>query len=106
MNSSKERGNSLVAGGRNLQGKKLACKESDWRLPGTTTPVTTRTRGNGAGRPQLETRKKLFIEPSTSSSDSSWEDEEDDMDDAEDEFDEEFDGQVLLAGDDLDTERA
>jgi hypothetical protein len=61
--------NGLVTGGRNLEGKKLACKESDWKMAGTGTPVCTRTRGNGIGRPKLHLWKKQFIEPMTSKED-------------------------------------
>jgi hypothetical protein len=99
MTSRLENPNTLVTGGRNLEGKKLSCKESDWRLPGTTTPVTSRTRGNGTGRPTFGHRKKLFIEPQ--SSESSSEEEEEESVGTDDSFGEEFDEELLLAEDDL-----
>jgi hypothetical protein len=98
MTSLNERPNYPVIVGRNLQGKKLACKESDWKLPGTSSPVKTRTRGNRNGRPNLNARKKQFIEPMSSSGSSSGEDEYDsDLVDSDDEFYEE----LLLVEDEL-----
>jgi hypothetical protein len=93
----------LVTGSRDLQRKKLACKDSDWKLPGTTksTPVTTRTRGNGTGRPSFSHRKKLFIEPLTSDSEEEELHEDDDDLDSGDEFDAEFDEELLLVEDEL-----
>jgi hypothetical protein len=85
---------------RDLERKKLLNKESDWKLPGTSTPVTTRTRSNGTGRPTYIHRKKLFIEPLSS--------EPEEQEDSEEESigsDEEFDEELLLAEDDLIAER-
>jgi hypothetical protein len=60
-----------------FQNSMLACKEDDWRLPGTfNNVVTTRTRHGGKGRPQLSTRKKMFNEPESSESEEEDEDEE------------------------------
>jgi hypothetical protein len=59
--------------------------------------MTTRTRGNGNGRPKLDVRKKQFMEQMTTDS------EEEDLSfvDTADELDEEFDAELLLAEDEL-----
>lgn len=61
------------------QSNKLANRESDWNLRGTTNiTLATRTRGGGHGRPDFTSRKKMFMEPVSESSDEeSIEDEED-----------------------------
>jgi hypothetical protein len=50
------------------QSSMLACKEKDWKLPGTVV-VNTRTRNGGTGRPNMSIRKKMFNESESESED-------------------------------------
>jgi hypothetical protein len=54
------------------QSNKLAHKETDWNLAGSqkAAVITTRTRNGGSGRPCFVHRKKAFIKPLSSGSDS------------------------------------
>jgi hypothetical protein len=65
-----------------IQRKKLAPLEGDWRLPGVSDVVVSRTRHGGNGRPSLCVRKKQFIEL-----ESEEEEEEEEMEDEEEEED-------------------
>jgi hypothetical protein len=54
-----------------VQGKLLACKETDWVLPGSiSTPVLSKIHGRGTGRPSFSHPKKLFIESVSCDNDS------------------------------------
>ena len=84
---------------------KLSNRETDWKLAGNTTPVTSRTCGGGSGRPTFSSRKKLFNEPETTSesessleSDEEAQEEEDLLERVEDEETEDIDFPIIEDG--------